>query len=364
MDWLAARARRERSCGRSGKRSASVRPRASRPTPPSSAARAARPLSRQASFEFSATATGESFECNLDSSDWAPCSSPQAYSGLGEGSHTFAVRAKDSAGNVDASPATRTWAIDIAAPDTSIVSGPSGSVTTRTASFAFSASEAAATFECKLDAEDWAACTSPKAYSGLANGSHTFSVRAKDAFGTVDASPATRTWMVNAQTIVSFTFDDGDATQYQVKDLLASRGMRATFFVNSPRIGTSGFHMSWAQLDALAADGNEIAGHTLTHANLTDPALTDAQKRAEVCDDRQNLVARGYDPVSFAYPTGAADAAAQSILTECGYLLGRRVGGIVSPNWCPACASPAQSRFRRRTRWWCARRRSAPARSP
>ncbi len=226
-------------------------------------------------------------------------------------------------------------------PDTSIVSGPSGNTTSRAASFEFSSSEAGATFECRLDAEDWAACTSPKAYSSLANGSHTFSVRAKDALGTVDASPATRTWTVNAQTIVSFTFDDGDATQYQVKDLLASRGMRATFYVNSPRIGTGGFFMSWAQVDALAADGNEIAGHSLTHANLTDPALTDAQKRAEVCDDRQNLVARGYDPVSFAYPTGAADATAQSILSECGYLLGRRVGGIVSPNWCPACLSPA-----------------------
>jgi peptidoglycan/xylan/chitin deacetylase (PgdA/CDA1 family) len=165
-------------------------------------------------------------------------------------------------------------------------------------------------------------------------------VRAVNALGTADGSPATRTWTVDAQTIVSFTFDDGDATQYQVKDLLASRGMRATFFVNSPRIGSSGFHLTWAQIDALAADGNEIAGHTLTHADLTNPALTEAQKRAEVCDDRQDLVARGYDPVSFAYPTGASDATAQAIVRECGYLLARRVGGIASPGWCPSCGSP------------------------
>ena len=296
--------------------------------------------SMQASFEFSATVSGASFDCKLDASDWAPCSSPQAYSGLGEGLHTFAVRAKGSAGNVDQSPATRTWTIDTAAPDTSIESGPSGTVTSKAASFEFSAGEAGATFECKLDAEDWAACSSPQAYSSLTNGSHTFSVRAKDALGTVDESPATRTWIVDAQTIVSFTFDDGDATQFQVKDLLASRGMRATFFLNSPRIGTGGFYLNWAQIDALAAAGNEIAGHTLTHTNLTDPALTDEQKRAEVCDDRQNLVARGYDPVSFAYPTGASDAAAESILSDCGYELGRRVGGIVSPNWCPACSDP------------------------
>jgi peptidoglycan/xylan/chitin deacetylase (PgdA/CDA1 family) len=299
--------------------------------------------SRAASFEFSATATGVSFDCKLDAADWAPCASPQAYSGLGDGSHTFAVRAKDSDGNVDQSPATRTWSVNTAAPETSIVSGPSGSTASRAASFEFSATESGATFECKLDAEDWAACTSPKDYLSLANGSHTFSVRAKNALGTVDDSPATRTWTVDAETIVSFTFDDGDATQYQVKDLLAGHGMRATFFVNSPRIGTGGFYMSWAQVDALAADGNEIAGHTLTHADLTDPALTEAQKRAQVCDDRQNLVARGYDPVSFAYPTGASDATAQSIVSDCGYRLGRRVGGIASPNWCPSCPTPAES---------------------
>ena len=296
--------------------------------------------SRTASFEFTATPTGVAFECKLDAGAYAACTSPQAYSGLGDGTHTFAVRAKDSDGNVDASPATRTWTIITVAPDTSIESGPSGTTTSRAAEFEFSASEAGATFECKLDAGAYAACTSPQDYSSLANGSHTFSVRAKNAAGTVDASPATRTWTVDAETVVSLTFDDGEANQYQVKDILASRGVRATFFVNSPRIGTSGFYMTWAQIDALAANGNEIAGHTLSHADLTDPGLTDAQKRAEVCDDRQNLVARGYDPVSFAYPGGWGDAAAESIVSDCGYEIGRRVGGIVSPGWCPSCGSP------------------------
>jgi len=143
-----------------------------------------------------------------------------------------------------------------------------------------------------------------------------------------------------AETVVSLTFDDGQATQYAVKDLLASRGMRATFYVNSAKVGTSGFYMTWAQLNALAAAGNEIGGHTLTHANLTSTALSDAQKRAEVCDDRQNLIARGFNPVSFAYPYGAVDAIAQTIVRDCGYQTGRRVGGIVSPNWCPSCGSP------------------------
>src|SRR5688500_14689206 len=143
-----------------------------------------------------------------------------------------------------------------------------------------------------------------------------------------------------AETVVSLTFDDSQATQYQVKDLLASRGMHATFYVNSAKVGTSGFYMTWPQIDALAAAGNEIGGHTLTHVKLTDAALSEAEKRRQVCEDRQNLIAHGYDPVSFAYPYGAADLLAEGIVRDCGYDTGRRVGGIVSPNWCPTCGSP------------------------
>lgn len=155
------------------------------------------------------------------------------------------------------------------------------------------------------------------------------------ALGTMGfAAPA------RAETVVSLTFDDGQATQYPVKDMLASRGMRGTFYVNSAKVGTSSFYMTWAQIGALAAAGNEIAGHTLTHVKLTDTALSETERRRQVCEDRQNLIARGYDPVTFAYPYGAFDAAVESIVRDCGYSAARRVGGIVSPNWCPTCGSP------------------------
>jgi hypothetical protein len=81
-------------------------------------------------------------------------------------------------------------------PTTTIASGPSASTTATTASLTFSSNEAGSTFECKLDAGDYAACSSPKSYTDLAVGSHTFSVRATDAVGNVDASPATRQWTV------------------------------------------------------------------------------------------------------------------------------------------------------------------------
>jgi hypothetical protein len=88
-------------------------------------------------------------------------------------------------------------AADTTPPDTSITSGPSGTVSETSASFSFTASETA-TFQCQLDGGAWTTCTSPAAYSGLAAASHTFSVRATDTAGNVDATPATRTWTIAA----------------------------------------------------------------------------------------------------------------------------------------------------------------------
>ena len=80
-------------------------------------------------------------------------------------------------------------------PETTIDSGPSGEVASTTASFMFSSDEDGS-FECKLDSGAWSACSSPKDYTGLSDGAHTFNVRAIDEAGNVDATPAVRTWTV------------------------------------------------------------------------------------------------------------------------------------------------------------------------
>lgn len=88
---------------------------------------------------------------------------------------------------------------DVFAPDTVIVDGPPTEPTPGPARFAFRADEAGSTFECRLDAdpetvgedEGWTAC--PAAHSvAAAPGEHLLEVRAADAAGNVDASPAQR----------------------------------------------------------------------------------------------------------------------------------------------------------------------------
>jgi hypothetical protein len=153
--------------------------------------------STSASLTFSSPDASATFECRLDGAAWAACTSPHALSALAEGAHTLDVRARDAAGNTDATPSAHTWTVDLTAPDTSVTSGPSGPTNLAAPAFAFSSADATATFECRLDGGAWAPCTSPKAYASLAAGSHAFEVRAKDAAGNADASPASRSFTVD-----------------------------------------------------------------------------------------------------------------------------------------------------------------------
>ena len=148
-----------------------------------------------ATFAF-ASEPGARFECSLDGAAFTSCASPAVYSGLADGQHAFEVRARDAAGNVDSTPARRSWIVDTTAPDASIDSGPPSSTEATDATFRFSANEAGASFECSLDGSAFAACVSPTAYTGLDAREHRFRVRARDAVGNTDVSPATWTWTI------------------------------------------------------------------------------------------------------------------------------------------------------------------------
>jgi hypothetical protein len=87
---------------------------------------------------------------------------------------------------------------DTTPPETTIVSGPDGTINVRTASFGFSSSEANSSFECSLDGAAFSTCTSPKSYADLPDAEHTFRVRATDAAGNVDPTAAQRSFTVDA----------------------------------------------------------------------------------------------------------------------------------------------------------------------
>src|SRR5450759_2255420 len=100
--------------------------------------------------------------------------------------------------------------LDNTPPDTSIDSQNPATNPTHSTSmiFTFSGTDTGSgvkSFECDLDGGGFAACASPKSYASLADGSHTFLVRAIDFDGNVDASPASHTWTVDttAPTVVS-----------------------------------------------------------------------------------------------------------------------------------------------------------------
>lgn len=84
---------------------------------------------------------------------------------------------------------------DVRPPETSLTAEfPTGD----SARFTFSANEAAS-FTCSLDGAAYVPCGSPAVYSGLEHGRHTFAVRATDADGNVDPSPAETSWQVTGR---------------------------------------------------------------------------------------------------------------------------------------------------------------------
>jgi hypothetical protein len=74
--------------------------------------------STSAIFGFSSTEAGSTYQCSLDGAAYAACSSPQSYSGLASGTHTFGVQAVDAAGNIDPTPALTSWTVSSAPPAT------------------------------------------------------------------------------------------------------------------------------------------------------------------------------------------------------------------------------------------------------
>jgi peptidoglycan/xylan/chitin deacetylase (PgdA/CDA1 family) len=132
---------------------------------------------------------------------------------------------------------------------------------------------------------------------------------------------------------VSLTFDDSNADQLPAEQTMKAAGLHGTFYTVSGWIGMPSY-LTLANLRQIAADGNEIAGHTINHPDL--PTLDPQEQLREVCNDRVNLINWGFQPTSFAYPFADADTN-ETAAAACGYNSARGLGDVRSPSSCRRC---------------------------
>ena len=104
--------------------------------------------------------------------------------------------------------------------------------------------------------------------------------------------PAVESTHLTSPTIVSLTFDDTLTDQFQVAAMASARGMHVTFYVNSGRVNLASF-MSQGQLLSIQQQGHEIAGHTVSHADL--PTLDPDEETRQICNDRVALLGLGFN---------------------------------------------------------------------
>ena len=177
----------------------------------------------EAIFEFTGTDNATpvdqlTFDCQVDNLGWVEgCTSPEDVSNLLPGLHTFKVRAHDLLGNVDPTPAIRTWTL-VAAPITTFQTGPQGRIVTdvngnvtmpATAStvehgiFTWKSDQNTALdpnnvqFECALDGLDFVPCSSPYAIWGpLDSGTHELQVRGINRELVVEEPAAVYEWII------------------------------------------------------------------------------------------------------------------------------------------------------------------------
>ena len=121
---------------------------------------------------------------------------------------------------------------------------------------------------------------------------------------------------------VIMTFDDGFDTQItEGYAYMATKGLKATCYVNNSSIGTATY-MTTANLTTLHNAGWDIANHGYTHTNLTTLG-TQAEMEDKVSLNKTWLDGLGFTRASghFAYPNGGyndtvlAAMAAQNVLT-------------------------------------------------
>jgi hypothetical protein len=146
-------------------------------------------------FAFSADEPA-AFTCALDGAAAQPCKSPFAPPALPDGAHSLVITATDQVGN-SGQAMVGGFSIDTVAPVITFTEVPAAKSADPRPTFGFSANEPAS-FTCATDAGVALPCASLFAVPRtLADGSHTFEVRATDLAGNV--APATDTFAIDTR---------------------------------------------------------------------------------------------------------------------------------------------------------------------
>ncbi|RJS20848.1 hypothetical protein DRW03_19430 [Corallococcus sp. H22C18031201] len=160
---------------------------------------------RIARFEFVSEPDAR-FECRQDGATYEPCTSPFSFA-ASDGTHTFFVRAKDLADNVDATPESYTWVVDTVAPSAPVMSVPAPGAELQTPRPALSGkAEPGSRVLIALDgAEVGSALVGDTGEWGFTvanavqDGRHSLEVRAMDGAGNVGVNSAPREFAVDTQ---------------------------------------------------------------------------------------------------------------------------------------------------------------------
>ncbi|MEV7131808.1 S-layer homology domain-containing protein [Arthrobacter sp. NPDC093128] len=129
------------------------------------------------------------------------------------------------------------------------------------------------------------------------------------------------------ETVVTLTFDDANVDQVAAAAKINSLGMNGTFFLPSGFMNRPNY-MTTADALALQTAGNEIGGHSVTHADLT--AVGTDELARQICGDRVTLAGYGLDIQNFAYPFAASNPTTEAEAAACGYNSARGLGDIRS----------------------------------
>lgn len=246
------------------------------------------------SFSFTATRPG-SFECQLSpiEAQFTACSSPKTYSALPQRpapGYTFQVRARDTAGNIDATPAMQTFLVDATGP-TVTISAPTSGTTVGTSFTLMFSSEPGATHTCQLDGLPAVSpCTSPRTFTGLTSAmTHSIRVTGTDSFGnvgtptmntftvddqgppvTVSGAPAANATVNTTSANLSFNVPSGEPAPFSFECRFNSTGV----FAACSNFITSGLVEGAQTLEVRARDRFNNVGPTTVHGWMIQPLFT------------------------------------------------------------------------------------------